>query len=392
MRGFFISRLLQLFVTMFIVSVVVFFILRLSGDPILVVAPDFFSEEQIEQMRKFWGFDRPLGEQYFTFVTKAITGDFGKSYLAKRPAMELIIERLGYTWILAAAASASIGLTIAIPLGILSALKRNSFAGLNHHFAVVPGHSHAQLLARPHADYRLFSLIWVMLPALRRPGTKAIIMPAVTLGVGMAARLSRMTRSAMLEVLNQDYVRTAHSKGLMHKTVVMRHALRNALIPIVTVFGLQLGWLLGGSVVVESVFSWPGLGRLMIDSISVRDNTVVQAGLLLFFSLVFYSDQLRRLMFSISCSTRESNSNSYDDGYHSCDAQAQHWPNCRHARPPQRAPCSLLSILLKSPVGVAGSLIVTVCRAIGFIRTVDFAARSFEPESCALSLQTTRFC
>ena len=102
----------------------------------------------------------------------------------------------------------------------------------------------------------------------------------------MAARLSRMTRSAMLEVLNQDYVRTAHSKGLMHKTVVMRHALRNALIPIVTVFGLQLGWLLGGSVVVESVFSWPGLGRLMIDSISVRDNTVVQAGLL-FFSLSF---------------------------------------------------------------------------------------------------------
>ena len=108
----------------------------------------------------------------------------------------------------------------------------------------------------------------------------------------MAARLSRMTRSAMLEVLNQDYVRTAHSKGLMHKTVITRHALRNALIPIITVFGLQLGWLLGGSVVVESVFSWPGLGRLMIDSISVRDNTVVQAGLL-FFRPVFYSDQLR---------------------------------------------------------------------------------------------------
>ena len=284
MRGFFISRLLQLVVTMFIISVVVFFILRLSGDPILVVAPDFFSQEQIEQMRKFWGFDKPLGEQYLTFVAKAITGDFGKSYLAKRPAMELIIERLGYTWMLAAA-SAAIGLTIALPLGILSALKRNSLldliiTSLSSLGTAMPSFWLGLMLII------IFSVYLRMLPAFGALEPKAIIMPSVTLGVGMAARLSRMTRSAMLEVLNQDYVRTAHSKGLLHKTVVMRHALRNALIPIVTVFGLQLGWLLGGSVVVESVFSWPGLGRLMIDSISVRDNTVVQAGLL-FFALSF---------------------------------------------------------------------------------------------------------
>ena len=132
----------------------------------------------------------------------------------------------------------------------------------------------------------VFSVHLGLLPVFGALEPKSIILPSATLGVGMAARLSRMTRSAMLEVLNQDYVRTARSKGLMHKTVIMRHALRNALIPIVTVFGLQLGWLLGGSVVVESVFSWPGLGRLMIDSISVRDNTVVQAGLL-FFALSF---------------------------------------------------------------------------------------------------------
>ncbi len=284
MRGFFISRLLQLVVTMFIISVVVFFILRLSGDPILVVAPDFFSQEQIEQMRKFWGFDKPLGEQYLTFVTKAITGDFGKSYLAKRPAMELIIERLGYTWMLAAAAAA-IGVTVAIPLGILSALKRNSLldliiTSLSSLGTAMPSFWLGLMLII------IFSVYLRMLPAFGALEPKAIIMPSVTLGVGMAARLSRMTRSAMLEVLNQDYVRTAHSKGLLHKTVVLRHALRNALIPIVTVFGLQLGWLLGGSVVVESVFSWPGLGRLMIDSISVRDNTVVQAGLI-FFALSF---------------------------------------------------------------------------------------------------------
>ena len=284
MRGFFISRLIQLVVTMFIVSVVVFFILRLSGDPILVVAPDFFSEEQIEQMRKFWGFDRPIGEQYLNFVTKANTGNFGTSYLAKRPAMELVFERLGYSWMLAAAAAA-IGLTIAIPLGILSALKRNSFVdliitSLSSLGTAMPSFWLGLMLII------VFSVHLGLLPVFGALEPKAIILPSATLGVGMAARLSRMTRSAMLEVLNQDYVRTAHSKGLMHKTVVMRHALRNALIPIVTVFGLQLGWLLGGSVVVESVFSWPGLGRLMIDSISVRDNTVVQAGLL-FFALSF---------------------------------------------------------------------------------------------------------
>ena len=284
MRGFFISRMVQLVVTMFIVSVVVFFILRLSGDPILVVAPDFFSEEQIEQMRKFWGFDRPIGEQYLNFVSKAITGNFGTSYLAKRPAMELVFERLGYSWLLAAAAAA-IGLTIAVPLGILSALKRNSFVDL-----VITSMSSLGT-AMPSFWLGLmliivFSVHLRLLPAFGALEPKAIILPAATLGVGMAARLSRMTRSAMLEVLNQDYVRTAKSKGLQEKTVILRHALRNALIPIVTVFGLQLGWLLGGSVVVESVFSWPGLGRLMIDSISVRDNTVVQAGLL-FFALSF---------------------------------------------------------------------------------------------------------
>jgi peptide/nickel transport system permease protein len=128
----------------------------------------------------------------------------------------------------------------------------------------------------------IFSVNLRLLPAFGALEPAAIIMPAITLAVGMAARLSRITRSAMLEVLNQDYIRTARSKGLRDRLVLNKHALRNALIPIVTIFGLQLGWLLGGSVVVESVFSWPGLGRLMIESINVRDITVVQAGLFWF--------------------------------------------------------------------------------------------------------------
>jgi len=284
MSAFIVSRISQLIVTMFIVSVLVFFMVRLRGDPILVMAPPFFNEEQVAELRAAWGFDRPVTEQFLTFISKAVTGDFGTAFLAKRPAMEVVIERLGNTWLLAIAASI-IGLTVAIPLGILSALHRKSpldfvsttLASLG---TAMPNFWLGLMLII------IFSVYLRMLPAFGALEPKALIMPSVTLGVGMAARISRLTRSAMLEVLNQDYVRTAHSKGLKQNTVVGRHALRNALIPIVTVFGLQFGWLLGGSVVVESVFSWPGLGRLMIESIGVRDITVVQAGLF-WFSLSF---------------------------------------------------------------------------------------------------------
>ncbi|MEM6526940.1 MAG: ABC transporter permease [Chloroflexota bacterium] len=280
MRGFILSRLVQMVITLFVVSLIVFFMVRLRGDPIKVMAPPTFSEEQIENLRRAWGFDRPVWEQYVIFVRKAITGDFGESIQARRPAMELVVERLGYTYLLAAASSL-VGLGIAIPLGIISALNRNSVIDLISTVLASLG------TAMPSFWLGLmliivFSVRLRMLPAFGALEPAAIIMPSVTLGVGMAARLSRLTRSSMLEVLNQDYVRTAYSKGLKKQTVVIRHALRNALIPIITVFGLQLGWLLGGSVVVESVFSWPGLGRLMIESINVRDITVVQAGLFWF--------------------------------------------------------------------------------------------------------------
>jgi peptide/nickel transport system permease protein len=280
MKGFVLRRLLQTVITLFIVSLIVFFMVRLKGDPIAVMVPPTFNQDQIDRMREVWGFDKPVVEQYVIFLRKAITGDFGQSIQARLPAMELVIRRLGYTYLLAFAASL-IGLTLAIPLGIVSALNRNSKLDLFSTALASLG------TAMPSFWLGLmlmivFSVNLRILPAFGALEPAAIIMPSLTLGVGMAARLSRLTRSAMLEVLSQDYVRTAYSKGLRQNTVVIRHALRNALIPIVTVFGLQLGWLLGGSVVVESVFSWPGLGRLMIESINVRDITVVQAGLFWF--------------------------------------------------------------------------------------------------------------
>lgn len=278
------QRLVQTVITIFIVSLVVFFLVRLKGDPISVIAPPTFNEEQIAELRRIWGFDRPLWEQYLVFVRKAITGDFGQSLQHRIPAMELVLQRLGWTYLLAGT-SALLGLVIAIPLGVLSALYRNSLLDLVSTTLATLG------AAMPSFWLGLILIlifsVWLrLLPAFGIQEWTGVIMPTVTLGVGMAARLSRLTRSAMLETLSQDYIRTAYSKGLAKNLVVIRHALRNALIPVVTAFGLQLGWLLGGAVVVEAVFAWPGLGRLMIDAINVRDITVVQAGLF-WFALTF---------------------------------------------------------------------------------------------------------
>jgi peptide/nickel transport system permease protein len=267
-------------ITLFVVSLIVFFLVRLKGDPVTTMAPPTFTEEQKQALREAWGLDKSLPEQYLVFITKAITGDFGQSIQARRPAMELVLERIGWTYLLAFTA-AVIGLVIAVPLGIISALRRNSAIDLISTTGASIG------MAMPSFWLGLMFILFFsarlrILPAFGALEPASIILPALTLGVGMAARLSRLTRSSMLETLNQDYVVTARSKGLKNSTVVIRHALRNAWIPIVTAFGLQLGWLLGGAVIVESVFSWPGLGRLMIESIGVRDITVVQAGLLWF--------------------------------------------------------------------------------------------------------------
>ncbi|MDE0099635.1 MAG: ABC transporter permease [Truepera sp.] len=280
MQAFIISRLGQMLLTIFIVSLIAFFLIRLKGDPISVMAPPTFSESQIEALRKAWGFDRPLTEQYFVFVRKALSGDFGLSVQARIPAMELVLKRLLNTYLLASV-SVVIGILIAIPLGVISALNRNSWLDIAATTSATLG------TAMPNFWLGLmliliFSVNLRLLPAFGALEPSAIIMPALTLGTGIAARLSRLTRSAMLEVLGQDYVRTAYSKGLAGRVVIVRHALRNSLLPVVTALGLQLGWLLGGSVVVESVFAWPGIGRLMIESIGVRDITVVQAALFWF--------------------------------------------------------------------------------------------------------------
>lgn len=280
MQRYILSRLAQLVITVFVISFIVFFLVRLKGDPVAIMAPPTFNVEQIERLRRAWGFDKPLWQQYLIFLRKAITGDFGLSVEHRIPATYLVMQRLRWTYLLAGV-SALIGLVVGMPLGVISAVKRNSMVDLLATTLATAG------TAMPPFWLGLmliliFSVKFRALPSYGAEHPRSLIMPALTLGIGMAARISRLTRSSMLETLGQDYIRTAYSKGLSSRVVVLRHALRNGLIPVVTAFSLELGWLLGGAVVVESVFSWPGLGRLMIESINLRDITIVQAGLLFF--------------------------------------------------------------------------------------------------------------
>jgi peptide/nickel transport system permease protein len=289
MHTYILRRLAHMAFTIFIVSLIVFFLVRLKGDPISVMAPPTFTSAQIEALRQAWGLDRPLIEQYWVFLQRAVTGNFGRSVITGTPAMELVLQRLGATLHLAGVASL-IGLLIAVPAGVISAVRRNSMTDLVTTTLATIG------TAMPNFWLGLililiFSVSLRWLPSFGAEHPLAIIMPAVTLGTGLAAQIARLSRSSMLDALSQDYVRTARSKGLSERVVIWRHALRNSLIPVVTAFGLQLGYLLGGAVVVEAVFAWPGLGRLIVEAISVRDITVVQAGVL-WFAITFVTINL----------------------------------------------------------------------------------------------------
>lgn len=283
-------RLLLMVVAVFLVSAVVFFLVRIKGDPVAVMAPPYFTVQQRADLRAAWGFDKPLLVQYGIFLRKAAVGDFGKSIAYRTDAMALVMERLGSTYLLAAVASL-FALVVSIPLGIISALYRDSRLDL----FVTLGSSLGMAMPQFWLAIVLlliFSVTLKILPAFGAQKPESIILPAVTLGLAMAANLVRFVRSAMLEVLSQPYVITARAKGLKENAVLWRHAFRNALIPVITAFGLQLGWLLGGAVVVEKVFAWPGLGRLMVDAVTLhRDVTIIQAGLL-WFSVSFLAINL----------------------------------------------------------------------------------------------------
>jgi len=297
MFQYLLRRVSLMVVTVFVISIMVFFMVRLRGDPVTQMAPPWYTDEQVETLRHAWGLDKPVWEQYLVFLSKAFRGDFGNSVRYNRQAMDMVLERMPKTFLLAGV-SAAVALVLAIPLGILSALNRNSTAdlivtGMATLGAAMPSFWVGLMLIL------LFCVRLQALPAFGAQSAKSIILPAATLAMGIVGRLSRLMRSAMLEVLGEEYIRTARAKGLDWNTTLFVHALRNAIIPVITLFGLQLGWLLGGSVVVEEVFAWPGLGRLMIEAVGFRDLAVVQAGVFWFALTFMFINLLMDVLYTV---------------------------------------------------------------------------------------------
>ncbi|MFZ3091371.1 MAG: nickel ABC transporter permease [Nitrospirota bacterium] len=280
MNRYIIKRLLLFFPVVFGVVTLVFFLIHLMpGDPVEVMLGETALPSEKEDLIKSLGLDKGIGEQYLIFLKNAGKGDLGKSVHTKRPVLETVIERYPATLELTIAALI-IAILISIPAGIISAIKKDSFADRGFMLFALLGVSIPNFWLGPLLII-LFSIQLGWLPVAGREGIYHLILPAITLGMGMSAILSRMTRASMLEVLNKEYIITARAKGLSSAVVIMKHAFRNALIPVVTVIGLQFGALLAGAVITETIFSWPGIGRLMIQGIYTRDYPLVQGCILI---------------------------------------------------------------------------------------------------------------
>ena len=274
-----IRRLLQTFIVILGVSFISFGLMFLTGDPTEVwlgEAADFMTAEQIEEFRQLRGFDQPWHIQYVNFVKNALQGDFGESYRYSEPAFDVVMRRFPATVQLALIALA-VSVILGVPIGVLSATRPNTGLDYIATLAALIGQSVPSFFLG--IMLMLIFGVWLrILPISGRGDWRNLLLPAFTLAAFSLARNMRLTRSSLLEVIQQDYVRTARAKGLSENSVIYLHALRNALLPLVTMVGLQLGFLLAGSVIVESIFAWPGVGRLIIDAIYNKDFAVVQAG------------------------------------------------------------------------------------------------------------------
>jgi len=279
------KRLLGLLPTLLIVGFLVFlFVHLLPGDPARLAAGPDATPETIDLVRKDLGLDRPLPEQFLRFMNGVAHWDFGRSLRTKRPVAEEIGERFWPTfWLTVWSMAWSV--VIGMVIGVLSAVWRNRWPDRVGMTLAVSGISFPAF-ALGMVLMQVFSVQLGWLPTVGNDTWRHYLLPSITLGAAVAAIMARFTRSSFVDILGEDYVRTARAKGLDEPHVVVKHAMRNALIPVVTMMGLQFGFLLGGSIVVEKVFNWPGLGRLLVDAVDMRDYPVIQA-LVLLFSLEF---------------------------------------------------------------------------------------------------------
>ena len=290
MRAFLLRRCLHAVFVVWGVVTVVFFLVRLTGDPTLFLVDQSATQEEIAHTRAMLGLDRPLLTQYVEALLAMPRGDFGVSIRERRSAMGMVLESWPATLELAAAALV-LSTVLAIPLGVVSATHRGRFA--DHASRV------ASLLLQSMPSFWLGIMLILLfavvlgglLPAFGRGSLKHLVLPAIALAAAPLAQNVRLVRAGMLEVLGQDYVRTARAKGVPERGVIYRHALRNAALPVITVTGLSLGFMLSGTIIIETVFAWPGLGRLIVQAVPGRDFPVIQAGVFLF-AIVFVAVNL----------------------------------------------------------------------------------------------------
>ena len=279
------------------VSMVTFSLLHLTGDPAMALAGESATEEDIENIRRVYGYDRPFLVQYADWLGKALTGDFGRSHYLKTEVADVVFQRLPTTMILGASAIA-FAFVLAIPLGVLAAIKPNTvYDRLALTIAVVGQ-------ALPSFWFALIMIFWLgiewrLLPISGTESWRNFIMPAIALGYYVTPAIMRLTRAGMLEVLASDYIRTARAKGLPERTVVWKHALRNALIPLVTLWALNLSALLGGAVVTESIFSWPGLGPAFLVALSKPDLDLILGFVMLTGTIVVLFNLIADILYGV---------------------------------------------------------------------------------------------
>lgn len=279
------QRLLYGVVVIFFALTLAFLLAYVIGDPVLMYVGADAPAEVVAEYRRQLGFDRPIAAQYAEFMGGVLQGDFGQSYRQRAPVMPILLERLGYSAELAVPAIV-LAVLVSVPVGVLSAVRRNSLPDYVARTGALVGQAAPSFWIALMAIF-FFSSELGLLPSSGRapPGsdlaTRAshMVMPVVVLALMPLAYLTRIMRSSVLEVISEDYIRTARAKGLSERRIILVHAVRNALIPYVTLLALQFGWILAGSMVVESVFAWPGMGRLLMDSIRLLDIPVIAAGL-----------------------------------------------------------------------------------------------------------------
>ena len=298
MKAYVLRRLWQSALTLVGVSVLVFVILRVvPGDPAKMLLPDGAPQSAVDELNRQLGLHEPLHVQYGLFLRSVFRGDFGQSFQYRAPALRVVVERLAATVQLALAALL-ITVGVGVSLGIVAAVRR----GTGYDYASTVLAVLGQSLPNFWLGIMLILLFGVALRWLPTSGFESwrhLVLPAVTLAAFPTALVTRLTRSSMLEILGRDYIRTGRAKGLAERAVILRHALRNAAVPLLTVLGLQIGTLLGGAVITESVFAWPGMGKLVVDAIFFRDFPVVQTVLILSATIFVVINLLVDLLYTV---------------------------------------------------------------------------------------------